>query len=34
MSTIYGNAFILPSKDGGAKETWVLNKRLSGHNAT
>ena len=25
MSTIYGNPFlILPSKDGGAKETWVI----------
>lgn len=28
MSTIYGNALILPSKDGGAKETWVLNETL------
>ena len=34
MSTIYGNALILPSKDGAAKETWVLNERLSGSNAT
>ena len=34
MSTIYGNALIFPSKDGGAKETWVLNKRPAGRNAT
>ena len=34
MSTIYGNAIIIPSKGGGTKETWVLNERLSGHNAT
>ena len=34
MSTIYGNAIILPSKDGAAKETWVLNERMSGHNVT
>ena len=34
MSTIYGNVLIIPSKDGGAKETWVLNERPAGRNAT
>lgn len=34
MSTIYGNAFILLSKDGGAKETWVINDDATGVFAT
>ena len=29
MSTIYGNALILPSTSGVAKETWVLNETIN-----
>ena len=29
MSTIYGNALILPSTSGAAKETWVLNETIN-----
>ena len=34
MSIIYGNALILPSKDGGAKETWVIKSSAAGELAT
>ena len=34
MSTIYGNAFMLLSKNGGAKETWVIKSDAAGELVT